>query len=40
MKKVYEKPEVEYLDFMLNEDIADNGGEIPGLSGDEGFEEW
>lgn len=40
MKKTYEKPEIDFVIFESIETIADEGGTIPGLSGDEGYEEW
>lgn len=41
MKKIYEKPEIELIEFELKEAITDEGGEwVPGITGSEGFEEW
>lgn len=41
MKKNYEKPEVELIEFKLKEAITDQEEEwIPDITGSEGFEEW
>jgi hypothetical protein len=41
MKKIYEKPEIELIEFELKEAITDEDGDwVPGITGSEGFEEW
>lgn len=41
MKNTYVKPDANYLELLLSEDIASEEGEIPGISfGGEGDEEW
>ncbi len=38
MKKLYEKPEVEVLQFEITESITD--GYVPGVGGSEEVEDW
>lgn len=38
MKKDYLKPDAEFLDFLLDEDIAEEGELGPSLDADEGWE--
>lgn len=41
MRKLYEKPEAELIEFELKDAIADEeGGNIGNVSGSEGFEPW
>ena len=40
MKLNYEKPDLEIVNFQAEDQIANGSGNLGGLSGEYGYEEW